>query len=382
MFQWISRPLWTRNLSWTPLILSQREFQRCLAKERARVDRNGNSFGVIVLRLESTDDIRGKTIQLGKLLHRRLRETDEKGHLSRESIAVLLPETSLKNTAVVFNNILELARRDVGSVDGEYFSYPEPRNHQDDDSHSGEPRAEEESIGSEMEEPVGDSLVADSTKSIAFSPQIKEHSMIECVLPAYPMWKRAIDVAGASLGLLLVAPLLMLAAIAIKLTSRGPVFFCQQRTGYLGRSFTIYKLRTMVVNAEAMQSGLSEGNERDGPAFKMRGDPRVTLVGKFLRATGLDELPQLINVLVGDMSLVGPRPLPVAEAAQCKDWQSRRMLVRPGLTCTWQINKCEQISFIDWMRMDISYTRRFNFGWDIRIIFQTVWSVLRGRVGH
>lgn len=138
----------------------------------------------------------------------------------------------------------------------------------------------------------------------------------------------------------------------------------------------------MVDNADALKAALRESNKRDGPAFKMRGDPRITLLGKLLRSTGLDELPQLVNVLRGDMSLVGPRPLPVDEAAQCAGWQRRREEVKPGLTCFWQLAKSRQIPFIDWMRLDLHYAQNASPSLDVRLIAKTFISVFLGRVGH
>ncbi len=170
-------------------------------------------------------------------------------------------------------------------------------------------------------------------------------------------------------------------ALLIKATSPGPVFFCQRRTGYLGKEFTILKFRSMVVGAEDLQSELQERNERDGPAFKITCDPRTTVVGRFLRATGFDELPQLYNVLRGDMALVGPRPLPVEEAAQCLPWQKSRADIKPGLTCFWQIAKSRNISFPDWMRLDLRYVRSVSFILDLRLLARTVIAVFLGRVG-
>ncbi len=187
---------------------------------------------------------------------------------------------------------------------------------------------------------------------------------------------------AAAVGLLLSAPIILTAAILIRLTSRGPAFFAQRRIGYLCQPFLIYKLRTMVVNAEALKGELMERNERDGPAFKMRNDPRITPIGRILRSTGLDELPQLWNVLTGDMSIVGPRPLPVSEAEQCEPWQRARMNTKPGLTCYWQLAKSRKMSFTEWMRLDMRYARARNLWLDFKLIVSTFSAVILGRVGH
>ncbi|MEZ6135282.1 MAG: sugar transferase [Pirellulaceae bacterium] len=362
MFAWIGKRVttpWSRRTRWTPFLQNQREFQRTLAKERSRVDRDGSIFGFIILRLTSLHAARRQTVQLAKILHRRLRETDEKGHLGLGRIGVLLPGTDQQASEFVLDFILELAAQHGLNIEGEVFTYPDrtPRN---DDQNGSPIPAEVEVVSSESR--VGSPLAA--------------------MIPAYPVWKRALDVVGAGTGLVVSSPFLLVSAGLIKLTSPGPILFTQQRTGYLGKPFAIYKLRTMVINADEQKSQLREKNERDGPAFKMRKDPRITRIGKFLRSTGLDELPQLVNVLKGDMSLVGPRPLPVDEADQCLVWQKRRADVKPGLTCFWQLAKSRQIPFTEWMRLDLQYAKRASLGLDIKLITKTFSSVILGRVGH
>ena len=169
-------------------------------------------------------------------------------------------------------------------------------------------------------------------------------------------------------------------AIAIKLSSRGPIFFRQQRSGQNGRPFTLYKFRTMVTNAEQYKHELEAMNEMTGPVFKLTNDPRVTAVGKFLRKYSLDELPQLWNVLRGDMSLVGPRPLPVDEVRRFSDLAHRRRLsVKPGLTCLWQIGGRNQIfDFKDWVRLDLEYIDNWSLWLDVKILLLTIPAVLRG----
>jgi lipopolysaccharide/colanic/teichoic acid biosynthesis glycosyltransferase len=191
-----------------------------------------------------------------------------------------------------------------------------------------------------------------------------------------PGWKRAIDIVAASIGILVTAPVMLVAAVAIKLTSAGPIIFRQPRAGLGGRVFTIYKFRTMVVDAERRKASLRAVSEQDGPAFKMKSDPRVTKVGRILRETSLDELPQLFNVLKGDMSLVGPRPLPVDESNACDQWHKRRLDVAPGLTCIWQVEGRSRVSFEQWMRMDMAYLRSRRLGSDLMLLLRTVPAVL------
>jgi len=188
--------------------------------------------------------------------------------------------------------------------------------------------------------------------------------------------KRGLDIVGALVGLVLGAPLLLLAAICIKLESRGPVLYKSKRVGRGGRSFTFFKLRSMVNGADLARDRLSHLNESDGPVFKIARDPRVTRIGRFLRTTSIDELPQLFNVLRGDMSLVGPRPPIAEEVAQYEPWQFRRLEVRPGLTCLWQISGRSRIGFQEWMRLDLEYIRKQSFWLDVKILIRTIPAVL------
>jgi lipopolysaccharide/colanic/teichoic acid biosynthesis glycosyltransferase len=195
-----------------------------------------------------------------------------------------------------------------------------------------------------------------------------------------PFSKRALDVVMAAVALAALTPALAVVSILIKLTSHGPMFFSQLRAGRGGKPFRMYKFRTMVVDAERLKSELLAHNEQDGPAFKMKKDPRITRVGQVLRATGMDELPQLWNVLRGEMSFVGPRPLPLAEAANCADWQQERLDITPGLTCWWQVSdRWTNIPFSEWMRMDIRYARRRSLATDLKLILRTIAFVIRRR---
>jgi lipopolysaccharide/colanic/teichoic acid biosynthesis glycosyltransferase len=197
-----------------------------------------------------------------------------------------------------------------------------------------------------------------------------------------PPWKRSVDICGAAIGLVLTSPLLLVIAVAIRMTSKGPALFCQQRAGLGGAPFVIYKFRTMVVDAERNKRELRRQSEQDGPAFKLRVDPRVTRLGRLLRATSLDELPQLWNVLLGNMSLVGPRPLPMEEHDECESWHRVRLDVTPGITGVWQVRGRSRVSFAEWMRMDIGYIRRRSFWTDLRILVATVPAVVLRRGAH
>lgn len=191
--------------------------------------------------------------------------------------------------------------------------------------------------------------------------------------------KRIIDIAGASLLLLFVAPVMLAAAIAVHFTSPGPIFFVQERFGHHRKRFPMFKFRSMVVDAEARQHLLEHRNEAQGPVFKLRSDPRITRVGQFLRRTSIDELPQLFNVLRGEMSLVGPRPLPTRDVSRFEGaWLLRRFSVRPGLTCTWQISGRSNTSFEQWISQDLHYIDNWSLSLDAHILLMTLPAVLRG----
>jgi exopolysaccharide biosynthesis polyprenyl glycosylphosphotransferase len=190
--------------------------------------------------------------------------------------------------------------------------------------------------------------------------------------------KRAFDYLAALILIVALSPLFFLAALLIKLTSPGPIFFVQERLGLNKRLFKMYKFRTMVVGAEKQQQDLEKFNEAQGPVFKIKNDPRVTPIGELLRKTSIDELPQLINVLAGDMSLVGPRPLPVRDYQGFnEDWQRRRFSIKPGITCLWQIRGRSSLSFDEWMKLDMEYIDQWSFWRDIKILLHTLPAVIK-----
>lgn len=192
--------------------------------------------------------------------------------------------------------------------------------------------------------------------------------------------KRAFDILGGSLALVLSVPVLAVAALAVRLSGPGPILFTQERYGLNKRLFRMYKLRTMVPGAEATQDLLDERNESSGPTFKIRDDPRITRLGRILRRTSIDELPQLVNVLKGEMSLVGPRPLPVRDVHRFTEAAlMRRFSVKPGITCLWQIGGRNELTFDDWIALDLQYIDRWSLGLDLLILFRTIPAVLTGR---
>ena len=192
--------------------------------------------------------------------------------------------------------------------------------------------------------------------------------------------KKIIDVIGALCGILLLSPVMIIVAIWIKLDSKGTVFFGQNRVGQDGKAFKMYKFRSMCTNAECLLDELKGKNEMSGPMFKMKEDPRITKVGRFIRNTSIDELPQLFNILNGEMSIVGPRPSLPKEVAQFTSLQKQRLIAKPGLTCYWQVRGRSDVSFEEWMEMDIEYLAHRSTFVDIGLIFKTV-GVLFGDKG-
>ena len=191
--------------------------------------------------------------------------------------------------------------------------------------------------------------------------------------------KRIVDCVVSSVALVALLPLLGMVAVAIKLTSPGPILFSQERLGIGKRRFRMLKFRTMVHNAEALIGSLEHLSHCNGPTFKVRNDPRVTGLGRVLRKTSLDELPQLVNVLLGDMSLVGPRPLPMRDYNGFSvDWHRRRFSVKPGVTGLWQVSGRSSITFERWMELDIAYIDGWSFWLDLRILLMTIPAVFRG----
>ncbi|OJH34786.1 exopolysaccharide biosynthesis polyisoprenyl-phosphate hexose-1-phosphate transferase EpsZ [Cystobacter ferrugineus] len=204
------------------------------------------------------------------------------------------------------------------------------------------------------------------------------HFVTHAFLPHQMALKRLFDIVSSAAALLVLSPLLITVALAVKLTSRGPIFFKQERVGLHGRTFGMLKFRSMVVNAEELKAKLEALNEQTGPVFKMKNDPRITRVGRFIRKYSIDELPQLINVLRGEMSVVGPRPPIPKEVAKYAAWQRRRLSVRPGLTCIWQVSGRNQISFENWMYLDMQYIDHWSLKNDLNLILKTVPVVITG----
>ena len=353
------------------------QFRFEMEKEKARVDRQGPTLRFAVLIVQGISRKTWNSLpELGEVLRERLRITDTVGYC-KGKLSLLLPETDHEGAQLVASQIEKIASTYKIAVDIEIIVYP------DDDKiarHSAEFKS---AVFDQPHSPNGQHFELDDTTSANGMVERRKSSSDGTLLfsstPPTPIWKRVIDLSGSAAGLVLLSPVFVLASIAVKMSSRGPVFFRQMREGKDGVPFYIYKFRTMINNAEAMKSELRCLSEQDGPAFKIKHDPRLTFVGKYLRKSCIDELPQLVNVLLGQMSLVGPRPLPICESQACSIWQRKRLEVAPGLTCIWQVRGDRNTKFNEWMRMDMEYIRRRSFLLDLKLIFETVFVALLHR---
>ena len=341
-------------------LLSEKEFRFAADCERMRVDRNGSTLSLLIITLPKTKRDPADAGLLARVLEGRLRVTDSAGLLNDHQLGILLPDTSAAGAWKVASDVSEVFPPGPERPQCDVFIYPPKRRKKDHKEHK------------EHHDHDGDGEHSSPKHVENVDPPSSE----EFFAKKLPWWKRTFDVGGAAFGLLASAPVILTAAAAIKASSRGPVFFAQEREGLGGRRFLIWKLRTMCVGAEKQKAELLEHSEQDGPAFKMRKDPRITRVGRFLRWSSFDELPQFWNVLIGDMSLVGPRPLPTVESQSCQAWQRRRLDVTPGMTCTWQVEGRGKVKFDDWIRMDLRYAEQRTFWRDVKLMVTTLPSMI------
>jgi len=346
---------------------------RALEMERSRSDRTGGVFSLLLLDVD--DDQQNELVPI---LRGRLRISDVPGIFHDGRVALLLPDTPLDGAKKLAADIAELLPNQQRRLACEILVHP-------GDELDGEWPPDTTTTDSISENGDATTFAASARGAQDGPPQeseIRVSSMESIFARPMPPWKRAMDVVGALVGLVISAPVIAIAAIAIKLDSRGPVFYRQLRDGHAGRPFLILKLRTMIVAADELKKALAEFNEQEGAAFKIAHDPRATAVGRFLRATSLDELPQFWNVLLGHMSLVGPRPLPCDESILCERWQRARLNTVPGLTCTWQVSGRSEIAFREWVRMDIGYIRQMSFWNDLKLILRTIPAIISRRGAH
>jgi lipopolysaccharide/colanic/teichoic acid biosynthesis glycosyltransferase len=360
-------------------LFTPEQTQWVLRRERARADRHNGEFSLVLFRTRGGNWPHPKSMRLAKIMLSRARATDEMGRYDEECVCAILPDTTPEGAWRFAQGVCDLAIKKGLRPMCAVYTYPSGWFRKDGKQH---PASEAE--------PTNDRVIADTLPAFGgeTQPYFLDGTTIglekgqaaeqleQLLVRPMPRWKRALDLLGASIALTIFSPILMVCALAIKLTSPGPVIFSQKRAGLGGRPFQIYKFRTMCVDAEAKKAALRSISEQDGPAFKLKHDPRVTFIGKILRTTSLDELPQLWNVIKGDMSLVGPRPLPVDESDNCDQWHRQRLEVTPGLTCIWQVTGRSTVTFDEWVRMDITYIRRRKLWADLCLLLQTLPAVL------
>lgn len=359
---------------------SKGRLEAILRREQARADRNGRPLCLVVFRIEEEDGGGTAYRRLARTVVHRARITDDVGEFEEGAVGAVLADTPAAGAWKFAHDVVEsLCRQDLSAAISVY-TYPSNRTGPPWMPHAGSGTHDGASRHGHTPDSHGRSVRGGEHHARHLALEAAAEPLEPLLLKPTPRWKRALDIVGASTALLLLSPILLAAAAAIKFSSPGPVFFTQMRTGRGGKAFRMCKFRTMHVGAERRRAELGAQSEQDGPAFKMRNDPRITRIGRVLRKTSIDELPQLWNVLKGEMSLVGPRPLPCEEAAAChRSWYRTRHHVLPGLTCIWQVEGRSRVSFEEWMRMDAAYIRSVAFVRDMRILMQTIPAVLLRR---
>jgi lipopolysaccharide/colanic/teichoic acid biosynthesis glycosyltransferase len=356
-------------------LLSQEQFRTLVLHECARCDRNYHQFSLIQIDLQNDP---GKKALKGliKNVLKRIRTTDEAGWLSKTSLGIFLPETSREGA-----NIFAAAVCD--NITYQIYTYPDPSSSdRDNQSPSDRRKTEDHELDRDhSEDSPGEGMdVHDQTFQMSRTAVTQE---LETIVHSkgLPAWKRIIDVFGSFMAIVLFCPLFILIAVYIKLVSRGPILYRQERVGYLGHPFTILKFRTMKANADCdiHRSHLKKLINGDKVLTKLdqETDCRWIPLAGLIRKTCLDELPQLLNVLKGEMSLVGPRPVLFYEAEEYSLWQRQRFHAVPGMTGLWQVSGKNRLTFSQMMRLDARYSKKCNFLLDLLIFIKTIPAILR-----
>ncbi len=343
-------------------------FRRALDQERMRTDRMGGVFSLIELQFDPTDHFEVDLRRFERVLEGRLRCTDTAGLMGSRAVGVLLPDTSSRGARQVVRDLTELWGPLGTTLVAKVSVYSSSRDEDLWRPKDDGPTSRRDRSDRRRQTPQPESMPSGAEVLLFVRP--------------LPLWKRTLDLIGAGVGILLLGPLLAFVAAVILLTSGRPVLFKQQRAGLGGHPFWIYKFRTMCRDAESRKAELRSLSEQDGPAFKLKADPRITRLGRFLRKSSIDEFPQLWNVLRGEMTLVGPRPLPCDESNECLGWQRRRLEVTPGLTCIWQVEGKSQVPFVEWMRMDLRYIQTRTLWQDLKLIARTALAVVFHQASH
>jgi len=383
-------------------IHSVEEFRVLLERERVRTERTGVKFSLVIINIGNLKDALMTLEGLVNVVMHRVRLTDEIGWFSEQELGVILINTLMKGAWNFATDILQRAKNKALIGSFQVYTYPtqwqmdygdDSKNIQRPDLHRRPDRTlfhgslQNTLLSSDRNrEPIRIKLCNSSRLSLG-----TKDGMEKFLVRRLPRWKRLMDIVGSIIGLLLFSPLMFLVAAFIKLTSPGPILFKQERVGFLGGKFTLFKFRTMYSNNNPdihkkyvenfIKKRANVGKHREqSHIYKIKNDPRVTPVGKLLRKTSLDELPQFINVLRGEMSLVGPRPPIPYEYEQYDIWHKRRAWeVKPGITGLWQIKGRSKTTFDEMARLDLKYLKEWSLWLDLKILIQTPLAVFTGK---
>jgi lipopolysaccharide/colanic/teichoic acid biosynthesis glycosyltransferase len=355
---------------------TDREFASILNRERDRADRTGQEFSMVVYEV-GTDHGKSDTARhLVSILKHRIRSTDEIGWLEEGRIGVVLPHTMPEGAWKFAANVRQAYDGSLTPPDCLVYVYPSEWIPGANGGPTRKPRAGKRNPS--PEETGASGKLSSCLEGADNARPVEElGSQFLCRIP---FWKRALDIVGTLLALILLMPLFLLVALLIKVVSPGPIFFRQERIGYLGRPFMLWKFRTMHVNnnADIHRKHISNAIESDTPITKLDdlNDNRIIPFGKFLRYSCLDELPQLFNVLRGDMSLIGPRPCMQFEADKFFQWQKKRFDTLPGMSGLWQVSGKNRTTFKEMLRLDIGYAKKRTFLLDAKIVLKTIPAIV------
>lgn len=372
-----------------PFIRGCEEFHFLLLREKVRADRAQRPMSLVLLEVAAERWDTMSPTALSRQLHERVRLTDEVGWFDAKTLGIILPDTPAEGAQALAQSLASTLGDSSQGLRWRIHTYPDdwydtgdpnPSSGASDARGFGASR-ETTTRGASLERRASSVERDDGPRTRRSRPHV-ERAAVPLDAPFFRTvspFRRAIDVAVSLTALVVLAPVMAAAAIAVRASSPGPILFRQQRAGLGGRPFAFYKFRTMRDGSDAEKARLLAFNEQSGPVFKMTNDPRITSIGKFLRRTSIDELPQLWNVLRGDMTLIGPRPPIPSEVAEYQLWQRGRLDMPAGLTCLWQVSGRSDVQFDDWVRMDIRYGRRPSVWTDLRILLKTFPAVLTCR---
>jgi len=379
-------------------IHSAERFRAILEREKARAERNCHTFSLLLFEVSKSGGDNSQEHYLVHSLVNRIRLTDEVGWFDQERIGVILPCSSAANTRRLADGVCQAIGTKVSAPKYTVYTYPSDSSCQGN-GHCNQlyfkdifPKSEAgtkegfsmSSRGDEHRDILFSSkwLTSDTTSNCRMSPQGQEPFFLQSTR----IWKRAFDIVGSIIALIILSPLFVFVSLLIKAVSVGPVFFKQQRVGYKGRAFTMLKFRTMKVNANAVEhkqyvtklinSAAQNGTDADKPMTKLNNHWEWIRFGRILRRTCIDELPQLINVLGGEMSLIGPRPALAYEVEQYLPWHYRRFDILPGMTGLWQVSGKNRLSFNEMVRLDIRYAKQQSIWLDIKILLRTPFAII------